>query len=269
MAKEKLSNTDYCRAAERLNCEVAAIKAVAIVESKGNGFDTQDRPKILFERHKFAKYTNGKYVTSHPDICNWTPGGYGTAASQYDRYGRALILDAQAAMFSASWGKFQIMGFNFAICGYRSVQDFVDDMRLSEGAHLDAFVEYVVQNELADELRNKDWAGFAKGYNGPDYKINQYDTKMADAYKQCKTENIDCSKVVKPQLRPVMRFGDSGNDVRSMQECLVTELLLCPGDVDGNFGPRTEMAVKAFQSLNKMTVDGIVGKNTRKALMGI
>ncbi len=64
MPKQRLSNDDYCRAADKLQCEVASIKAVASVESRGNGFDMQDRPKILFERHKFAKYTNGKYINT-------------------------------------------------------------------------------------------------------------------------------------------------------------------------------------------------------------
>ncbi|NBT89135.1 MAG: DUF3380 domain-containing protein, partial [Flavobacteriaceae bacterium] len=31
-------------------------------------------------------------------------------------------------------------------------------------------------------LKAKDWAGFAKGYNGPAYAKNAYDTKLAGAY---------------------------------------------------------------------------------------
>lgn len=33
-------------------------------------------------------------------------------------------------------------------------------------------------------LQNKDWATFAKCYNGPLYAKNQYDTKLATAYKK-------------------------------------------------------------------------------------
>lgn len=40
------------------------------------------------------------------------------------------------------------------------------------------------QNGLAKHLRTKDWAAFALGYNGKDYKINHYHTKLAAAYKQ-------------------------------------------------------------------------------------
>ena len=269
MPKPRLNNDDYCRAADRLDCSVAAIKAVATVESRGNGFDTKDRPKILFERHKFAKYTNGRFVNSHPHICNWTPGGYGPASSQYDRFSEAYMLDANAAMLSASWGKFQIMGFNFAICGFTTVQSFVDAMKESEGRHLDAFVEYVIVNNLDDKLRKRKWADFAFGYNGPDYKQNKYDEKMAEAYEQFKAQNIDCSKFGGTSTWTPLRLGDTGNNVMLVQEGLVTELLMSPREVDGHFGPRTEMAVKAFQCMNGLKVDGVVGKNTRKELLAL
>jgi hypothetical protein len=269
MPKRKLSNDDYCRAADRLNCVPAAIKAVASVESAGNGFDTQDRPKILFERHKFAKYTNGKYVVSHPHICNWKAGGYGPSSSQYGRFSEAFLLDPDAAMMSASWGKFQIMGFNFGVCGFRTLPEFVDAMKQDEGRQLDAFVEFVIQNNLADELRKHKWADFAKGYNGPDYKKNNYDTKMAAAYKKYKAEKIDCRKFGGTKKWMPLRFNDTGADVMSVQQGLVTELLLSPAQVDGHFGPRTEMAVKAFQCMNGLKVDGIVGKITRKKLLDL
>ena len=269
MPKERLSNSDFCRAADRLQCEVAAIKAVAAVESRGNGFDTKDRPKILFERHKFAKYTNGKYINSHPHICNWTPGGYGPSSKQYDRFSEAFMLDPNAAMLSASWGKFQIMGFNFAIVGFSTVGEFVDAMKENEGRHLDAFVEFVIQNGLADELRGRKWADFAHGYNGPDYKKNEYDKKMATEYDKFKAQNIDCTEFGGTKDWTPLRLNDSGERVRLVQEGLVTELLFAPSEVDGHFGPRTEMAVKAFQSLNGLKVDGVVGKITRQALLGL
>lgn len=36
--------------------------------------------------------------------------------------------------------------------------------------------------------------------------------------------------------------------------------------VDGDFGAKTEAAVRDFQSKNKLVVDGIVGKNTIRSL---
>jgi len=76
------------------------------------------------------------------------------------------------------------MGFNHAMCGFDSVGAFADAMKESEGAQLLAFVGFVKSAGLSDELRNKNWAAFARGYNGAAYKKNNYDTKMAAAYKK-------------------------------------------------------------------------------------
>jgi hypothetical protein len=35
---------------------------------------------------------------------------------------------------------------------------------------------------LLDNLQEKDWAGFARGYNGPGYAKNSYDVKLELAY---------------------------------------------------------------------------------------
>lgn len=67
-----LTEQGYIDAAKELGCEVAAIKAVAEVESRGLGFLPTGEPKILFECHRFFKYTYGKYAISNPDICNKT-----------------------------------------------------------------------------------------------------------------------------------------------------------------------------------------------------
>jgi hypothetical protein len=56
-------------------------------------------------------------------------------------------------------------------------------MYRSERDHLDAFIGYVMGRKLDDELRRKDWAGFAFGYNGSGYSANKYDVKLAKAYK--------------------------------------------------------------------------------------
>lgn len=169
------------------------IKAVAEQESLGAGFDSQNRPKILFERHIFHKLTHGKFDAWYPNISNAAAGGYGSSASQYSRFTQAFGLSASAAMMSASWGKFQILGTNFAICGFANVNAFVDAMKAGEPEQLDAFCEFVLSNHLDDELRRKDAAGFARGYNGPGYKKNNYDTLIMQRYRKFAKENIDCS----------------------------------------------------------------------------
>jgi hypothetical protein len=184
MPKPELTEKDFQDAARQLNCEVAAIKAVAEVESRGDGFLPTGEPKILFERHIFSKRTNGLFDKTNPGISNPVAGGYGNAASQHKRLQEAVILNRNAALMSASWGKFQVMGFNYALAGFNSLQEFITAMYKGEREHLLAFVNYIINTSLHDELREKRWADFARKYNGPDYKKNNYDVKMAEAYKK-------------------------------------------------------------------------------------
>ena len=72
-----------------------------------------------------------------------------------------MAIDRTAALQSASWGMFQIMGFNYQACGYGSVESFINDMFESESRHLTAFVGFIKKNKLASALKNKSWATFA------------------------------------------------------------------------------------------------------------
>lgn len=182
--KPKLTEQDYVKAARKLNCEVAAIKAVAEVESRSSGFLDTDEPVILFERHKFSQFTKGLFDSSHPGISNPEPGGYGALSKQHKRLQEAVALDRNAALMSASWGKFQIMGFNFTLAGFNSLQHFVTAMYTSEAEHLKAFVNYLDNTFLDEVLRKKDWKEFARRYNGKTYYKNKYDQKLKAAYKK-------------------------------------------------------------------------------------
>lgn len=53
----------------------------------------------------------------------------------------------------------------------------------------------------------------------------------------------------------ILKKGSRGDEVRKLQAKLNLE-------ADGNFGPKTELAVKAFQKANDLSVDGIVGAKT-------
>lgn len=179
-----LNEDDYKQAAELLKCEIAAIKAVAEVESAGGGFLSDGRPKILFERHKFHSFTKGAFRAKHPNISSVRRGGYGNGEQEWDRFKQAFALDPNAAIKSCSWGKFQLMGFNFNICGFENLKDFHEAMLKSEGEHLKAFCHFIFSNKLDGALRAHKWATFARGYNGKSYKVNKYDTKLAAAYKK-------------------------------------------------------------------------------------
>lgn len=193
--KPKLSRSDIIKEATKLRVEPATLKAVQVVEADSNGFDDEGRPTILFERHKMYKYlTEANYITKRdqlnalfPDICSKSAGAY-NVRGQYEKLAVAEVLHWEAAHMSCSFGLGQVMGFNYKSLGYPSLKQFVDDMYESEAKQLDAVCRYIRVNNLVDELQRHDWAGFAKGYNGSDYAINKYDTKLAAAYAKAKKE---------------------------------------------------------------------------------
>lgn len=180
-----LQDADYASAATALGVDVATIKAVADVETAGNAFDAMGRPRILFERHYFHRLTSGRFDKKHARISARNSGGYGKFSSQYAKLEEAYGLDPDAALRSASWGRFQIMGENHRAAGFATVDAFVEAMMTSEAAQLNAFVSFVASDRtMLTALRQKNWAAFAKAYNGAGYHKNLYDTKLQSAYQR-------------------------------------------------------------------------------------
>ena len=66
-------------------------------------------------------------------------------------------------------------------------------------------------------------------------------------------------------VKPTLRKGDSGDNVRALQEKLNALGYDC-GEVDGKFGKKTYEAVCKFQRDHGLGVDGVVGKATWAAL---
>src|SRR5262249_20105306 len=97
------------RTSDLLGVSDIEIWTVLAVETKGFGFLTDRRPQILFERHIFHKLTNGRHDAGNADISNATPGGYVGGAGEYQRLEKAIALDRDAALKSASWGVGQVM----------------------------------------------------------------------------------------------------------------------------------------------------------------
>lgn len=178
---------DYERAARLLECEPAAVQAVADVEAPGGGFDPDGiAPKILFEAHVFSRLTAREFDVSHPKISSarYNQALYIGGPAEHKRLQAAVALNREAALSSASWGRFQIMGFNWRIAGAKDLQDFINRMYRSEDAQLDCFVNVIKAMGLADELRDHRWQDFKDVYNGP--RPNDYAVRMRDAYRKLK-----------------------------------------------------------------------------------
>jgi hypothetical protein len=185
----KLEPSDIDKIAADLKVEPAAFRAVITVEAAGSGFDKAGRPKALFERHHFYKHLKdtpnllSEAVSDGLAYPKWGEKPYPKGSDAvYGEIERACAIEEEAALLSTSWGLGQIMGSNFKLAGCASVHDMVMEACESEAGQVRQMAAFIKAAGLQDELAAKNWAGFAKGYNGPQYAQNQYDTKLAAAY---------------------------------------------------------------------------------------
>lgn len=196
-----ISEQDYVDAAAQLGCKVAAIKAVAAVESSGSGYLPTGELVILFEPHilwrqlKHWKEDPVAILKARPDLSDILYEHYKGhdgehPSQQWDRLRRAAQIHMNAAYESASFGKFQIMGFNVQAAGYKNVFEWVHYLDQGEKYHLLSFVKLIRSFGLAHALQVEDWAYLAKSYNGPAFRGNpntikdNYDYKLDQAFKK-------------------------------------------------------------------------------------
>jgi hypothetical protein len=245
---EPLTKAGFDAAVGALEAESASLWSVLMVETKGFGYLPDRRPKILFERHIFHKRTNGTFGAAHPDISAEKRGGYEGGAAEYGRLARAIALNRQAALESASWGLPQIMGFNAQSSGYDSAEDMVKRFMSNESAQLEAMVRFIQHNKpMAQALKDRKWAAFAERYNGASFAENKYDQKLADFHAKF-------AAGPQPDV-----------DLRADQIRL-TYLGFNPNGVDGILGDGTRKALRAFQEKHHLTVNGERDDATRAKL---
>ena len=178
-----ITQTQEKNIAARLGVSLKQVRAVAKVESSGGGFDRSRRPKILFERHKFHKYTGGRWSVT--TFSNPKSGGY--SESSWDKLLGAIITgDVDSAFMACSWGKFQVLGEWWDEFGYASPYAMARSTVESEAAHYDLLCHYIEHHHLRGEMAalsaNPDACrAFARAYNGAKYAELGYHTKLAKA----------------------------------------------------------------------------------------
>lgn len=192
ISRKYLRYSEIDTVAKKARLPVSVVKAIRMVEARGAGFLPDGRVIILFERHKFynnlvAKFGKAKadqVYKLHPSICNPERGGYKGNEAEYPRIELAMKFDTESALKSASFGLFQIMGFNFKAAGYSSVELFVDAMKLGEKNHLSAVINFIkADRRLKEAVELSNFDKIAEYYNGASYRENNYHTKLANAAK--------------------------------------------------------------------------------------
>ncbi len=192
-AAKRIEDMDLPRIGHEISVGEDVIHAILDVESSGSGFDSKNRPKMLFEPHIFYRQLGNtpareKAVKSKLAYPKWRRN---YPSDSYPRLYRAMAINETAALRSASWGLGQVMGFNVGACGYNNVQSFVKAMMADEDNHLEAMIAFIQTNNLDDELRALEnaknrsdrisaAAAFARGYNGSGYAKNRYHIRIAN-----------------------------------------------------------------------------------------
>lgn len=191
-----ITDEDFESVANDLGVDTEALKAVWKVDTGGiSGFipdgNGGNLPTILFQGHIFWQQLRllglnpEEYERGNEDILyrKVTKSYYVGGLGEWDRLKHAMSIHERAAYCSASWGMFQIMGFNYKSCGCATVLEFVDRMKKSQVDQLKLFAGFLKSNaDMLKALKYLNWKEFAKLYYGPYYYQNQYDKKLMDEY---------------------------------------------------------------------------------------
>lgn len=193
---ERISQQDLVDTARELGIEPEAMMAIARQESHGGGFFKNGQPKILFERHRMyallkqEKFDVAALEKKYPGLVNHVPGGYGPSSTQHARLEQARAIDERAALQSASWGTFQVMGENYRNL-YASPQDMERAMRASEKQQLAFFAAFLRKKaggKLLRALNAHQWETVATLYNGSRWRTTNphYASNLATYYREFK-----------------------------------------------------------------------------------
>lgn len=185
-AAKKLEDIDLPRIGALIGVGEDEIHAILDVESSGSGFDAQGRPKALYEPHIAWRNASGE-VRGRLWAMGLAYPKWGERPYPKDSYARILLaqrIDETVALKATSWGLGQILGSNHKAAGYDTPQAMVTAFCDSEAAQLEGVVNFIKANGLADELCRHDWAGLARGYNGPGFAKNVYHTKLSAAFRK-------------------------------------------------------------------------------------
>lgn len=256
--------------AQNINVPYEAFLAVIQIESngiRGTVIGGKLEPTIRYEGHYFDKLCapGVRDAARRAGVSSPVAGEIKNPSKQIDRWEllkKAATFDRDAAYESCSYGVGQVMGSHWKALGFTSIDQFVATARSGLVGQAKIMADFIKAFGLDDELRALDWSGFARGYNGKNYKKNKYDTKLAAVYKQ-----LGGTGSIAVERSTMLRFGSKGAGVRELQGLL--NRLGYALNVDGDFGETTHKVVQQFQRDNGLEPDGKVGPLTQAALASI
>ena len=275
-------------AARASDIEPAGLLAVVEIESAGRALEEDNStPRLLFERHVFYRELNKRApgqlqaaVAQGLAHDGWRPKtqyqDQRTSAQRLELLARARAVDVECADCSCSWGLGQTMGFLAEELAFPNAVAMLSYMTTGGvPAQLELMIKEIKRKKILDALNHHDWRTFARSYNGPGYEQNQYHTKLANAYARWASHLPSAVPLAplpgpSPVPAPVPHLsglaeGAEGEQVVQLQRAL-QQRHYAVGEVDGEFGPNTREAVRAFQRNNHLLATGVVDAATLRAL---
>jgi hypothetical protein len=186
----RATKANFQTLANELRVQPAAIEAFWLTESNGVPF-VNGRAPILPERHRFSKITKGFFDDRYPLLSDpvwdktWYPGSQDGRWSVIMQWYRILAKEGwpiDAAFMAVSYGGPQIMGENYAACGFKTPFAMAEAMARDEATQLRAFANFITATGILPLLRNvssdlKTIEPVVAKYNGKSYKANNYHIK--------------------------------------------------------------------------------------------
>lgn len=267
----QLEDIDLPRIAHSIGAGEDEVHMLMDVEAAGDGFDSQKRPKMLFEPHIFYRElgAGAKRDRAVKEGLAYPTWKRDYPKDSYPRLLKAMEIDEAAALRSASWGASQILGDNFKLAGYATVHDMVNGFCDDEDDHIEGMISFVKNTGIDDDLRRlaalkrpttpDDCRIIAKTYNGAAYEKNGYHTKMAAAHnKWKKIKDTPWSPEMAGPI--IVAEGETGVldkvAIKEAQQLLKDKGYIEVGKIDGLAGKDTASAITAFQIVEGLPVDG-------------
>lgn len=167
---------------QRLQIPVSTLVATISAESSGKAFGSDNRLFIRFEVHVFYQEwgkNNQALFDKHFQCDGWKSHKFRLTEAdewravhtghqkEWEVLEFARALDDTAALKSISMGAPQMMGFNYKILGYESVQEMFESFARSANAQILSLFDFVRSRNAIQPLQSGDLLSFATIYNGP------------------------------------------------------------------------------------------------------
>lgn len=269
-AAKRLDDVDLPRIGHKIGVGEDELHAFMDTEALGGGFDSQGRPKALYEPHVAYRVSSGavrqKLVAAGLAYPKWKRN---YPKDSYPRIKKAYAISPRVALLASSWGYTQILGESYKLAGYDSVEQMVADFMEDEEHHIEAMVAYIVSTHIDDDLRRlaelkrpttpADCVPIVRVYNGAQYEKNKYHIIFArnhNKWRKIKDTPYKPDVSVAPEDDDrLMYSGAKHPRVEAVQTALRELGWPEVGNADGRWGTKTETAVLGYRKERGLDVE--------------